>query len=172
MELKLVKCKSSDLDRLIDISRSTFIDAFEKDNNPQDFENYILKAFNRETIQKQLENPQAHFYFVYEGSDLVGYFKVNEALAQSDVNDPESLELERIYVCKEHQGKQIGKYMLEKIEEIARNLKALYLWLGVWEENEGAIRFYEKNGYSKFGSHPYVVGTDVQTDWLMKKDLI
>jgi ribosomal protein S18 acetylase RimI-like enzyme len=45
-----------------------------------------------------------------------------------------------------------------------------YLWLGVWEHNRGAIRFYERHGFVKFGEHPYYVGNDCQTDWMMRLD--
>jgi hypothetical protein len=45
------------------------------------------------------------------------------------------------------------------------------LWLGVWEKNEGAIRFYERNGFSVTGSHPFRMGDEIQTDLIMKLPL-
>jgi ribosomal protein S18 acetylase RimI-like enzyme len=45
------------------------------------------------------------------------------------------------------------------------------LWLGVWEKNEPAIRFYEKNGFKKFSKHIFKLGNDEQTDLLLKKTL-
>ena len=46
------------------------------------------------------------------------------------------------------------------------------LWLGVWERNEKAIRFYEKLGFETFGEHEFILGTDKQNDLLMKKALM
>jgi len=46
------------------------------------------------------------------------------------------------------------------------------VWLGVWEHNPKAIAFYEKWGFEKFGAHSFMLGTDAQTDLLMKKNLI
>lgn len=35
----------------------------------------------------------------------MGYFKLNIGAAQTDVHDPNALEIERIYVVEHHQGK-------------------------------------------------------------------
>ena len=46
-----------------------------------------------------------------------------------------------------------------------------YIWLGVWEENPRATRFYQKNGFVAFGKHIFKLGDDEQTDILMKRPL-
>jgi ribosomal protein S18 acetylase RimI-like enzyme len=45
------------------------------------------------------------------------------------------------------------------------------MWLGVWEYNPRAQRFYEKNGFRVVGSHVFQLGEDAQTDLLMQKEL-
>jgi ribosomal protein S18 acetylase RimI-like enzyme len=42
------------------------------------------------------------------------------------------------------------------------------IWLGVWEENQRALQFYSKNGFVEFDKHIFTLGTDIQTDLLMK----
>lgn len=91
--------------------------------------------------------------------------------AQTDRNDPASLEIERIYVSGGFQGEGLGRYLMEQAIQIAVARKKKYIWLGVWEKNERAIRFYKRNGFYKTGIHSFVVGEDVQTDHLMRKDL-
>ncbi len=171
MALLFKKCTNSDLNKLVEITRKTFVDAFEKDNNPEDFNTYINKAFDKNNIEQQLLNPDSTFCFAYLDEVLTGYFKLNENTAQTDLISEESLELERIYVLKEFQGRQIGKLMLQKAIKHAAEKSKKYIWLGVWEKNTDAIRFYEKFGFSKFDTHPYYIGKDKQTDWLMRFDL-
>jgi len=171
MPLSLRQCRSTELDKLIEISRKTFVDAFETDNNPEDFRNYIDSAFKKDTLLAELENHDTTFYFVHQDKDLVGYLKLNEKDAQSDIKSEEGIELERIYVLQDFQGRRIGEWMLNEVKKIASSKKKGFLWLGVWENNQKAIRFYEKYGFSKFGTHPYYVGKDKQTDWLMRFDL-
>ncbi len=171
MPLKFLKCTDSDLDKLVEISRKTFVDAFEKDNDAEDFHTYIERAFEKSNIEKQLQSEHSVFYFVFKNGVIAGYFKLNEHTAQTDIKSEESIELERIYVLKEFQGNQIGKEMLQEAEKIGVQKNKEFLWLGVWQKNINAIRFYEKYGFVKFGTHPYYIGKDKQTDWLMRFDL-
>jgi ribosomal protein S18 acetylase RimI-like enzyme len=62
--------------------------------------------------------------------------------------------------------------MISEIRKMAGVKKKAYIWLGVWEHNTAAIRFYERLGFEKFAMHPYYIGKDRQTDWLMKMNLI
>ncbi|MGB6150388.1 MAG: GNAT family N-acetyltransferase [Pricia sp.] len=171
MPLNLRQCRSNDLDRLAEISRKTFVDAFETDNNPDDFKAYIDSAFKKDKLSSELENRDTAFYFVFQDSALVGYLKLNENDAQSDIKAEEDIELERIYVLQDYQGQRIGEWMLNEVKKIASAKKKRFLWLGVWENNRKAIQFYRKHGFSKFGTHPYYVGNDKQTDWLMRFEL-
>ena len=54
---------------------------------------------------------------------------------------------------------------------MAKDRKADYVWLGVWEDNPRAISFYRKNGFVEFDKHIFVLGDDEQTDILMKLEL-
>lgn len=68
-------------------------------------------------------------------------------------------------------GKKIGQILYDKAFEIAKQLNADYVWLGVWEQNPKAIRFYEKNGFVPFDKHVFKLGSDEQTDIMMKLQL-
>lgn len=172
MDLSFKICTPEDLDSLTELSRTTFIAAFEKDNDPAEFNDYMNSAFSKDNIKTQLLNSNSEFHFAYYDNSLVGYFKLNEEDAQNEQHEESSVELERIYVLEEFQGKQIGKYMLLKTIDIAKAKQVSFLWLGVWNKNTAAVRFYERYGFIKFGSHPYYIGKDKQTDWLMKLNLI
>jgi ribosomal protein S18 acetylase RimI-like enzyme len=53
--------------------------------------------------------------------------------------------------------------------EEARKMGHATIWLGVWEKNERAIRFYDKWGFRKIGEKQFVLGRDVQTDFIMER---
>ncbi|MFP2995572.1 GNAT family N-acetyltransferase [Spongiivirga sp. MCCC 1A20706] len=171
MELQYKKCTSAELKDLITLSKQTFKDAFEIHNNPDDFKMYIENAFNETNMKGQLENLATHFYFVLYNNKVIGYFKLNEKGAQSDLNLENTIELERIYVIKQAQGQGFGTKILDYIIDYSKSQKIEKVWLGVWEKNEAAIKLYERYGFKKFGSHPYWLGNDKQTDFLMKFEL-
>jgi len=171
MQLEYRICNLSDIDQLIYLSKTTFVASFESQNNPKDFEEYIHFAFSKEKLTSELSNPNSSFYFVYLGKDLIGYFKLNINDAQTDIKSEEAIELERIYVLGSFQGMGLGSQILDHVRQLALKTGKSYLWLGVWERNARAIALYQRNGFKKFGTHPYLIGDDEQLDWLMRFDL-
>ncbi len=171
LNITFCKVEPADVDALLLISKQTFFDAFEKLNNPDDFEAYAREAFTIEKLNSELINPASLFYFAISGHEIVGYIKLNFAGAQTEFNDDAGLEIERIYVLKAYQGQQIGLLLLQHAISVAQNNQLNSIWLGVWEHNVNAIRFYERHGFKIFGSHPFMLGNDRQTDILMKKML-
>jgi ribosomal protein S18 acetylase RimI-like enzyme len=172
MNLSYKFCAVKDLPFLVEISKKTFISAFEKQNNPEDFKTYMDRSFSKEQLKKELLDENVSFYLVYNDNYLVGYYKLNSNEAQTEPFGTASIEIERIYVLNEFQGQKFGKQMLFKIIEIAKEKNLKFIWLGVWEKNTAAIRFYERHGFVKFDTHPYYIGNDKQTDWLMRLNLV
>ncbi len=165
------KCDVNDLELLTTVSRDTFIEAYEKDNNPDDFKTYIDSAFNYEQMKIEFDNPNSEFYFIYFGKMLAGYFKLNEKEAQGEPYGSKSLELARIYLLKEFRGQHIGWESLQKIIALAKEKSKSWLWLSVWQHNVNGVRFYERHGFTKFDTQLFYVGNDRQIDWLMRLDL-
>jgi len=168
----IIKAYPNDIEKLLTLSKKTFFDAFEHLNTPADFKAYTDTAFAPGKVLAELENSNSEFYFVTIDDEPVGYIKLNYGPAQTDVNDDASLEVERLYVLQSQQGKQLGKLMMDFAEQRAIEKDLQYIWLGVWEYNHGAYKFYLRHGYEKFGSHQFILGADVQTDHLLKKQLI
>ena len=162
---------TDELETLQSISRNTFYNAFAKDNTEANMNMYMENAFSTESLLEELNNPESLFYFALLNNEVVGYLKLNSGSAQGDLQDENGLEISRIYVEEKYQGHKIGQYLLDKAFEMAKKKKVDFVWLGVWEKNPGAIRFYERNGFVKFSSHHFMLGGDEQTDILMKRGL-
>ncbi len=60
---------------------------------------------------------------------------------------------------------------MERAVETAERKGKKYIWLGLWEKNTKAVSFYRKHGFYEIGAHPFLLGDDVQTDILMRRDL-
>jgi diamine N-acetyltransferase len=168
VDIKLVR--PSDTEELLSLSRKTFYDAFEHLNNKDDFEAYTSVAFTYQKLLGEIKNPDSAFYFATIGDEKVGYIKLNYASAQTEFQDENAMEIERIYVSADHQRKKIGNYLLDFAISKAIEDKLHYIWLGVWEHNVAAQRFYERNGFRVFSNHEFWVGNDKQADLLMKKE--
>ena len=170
--LKLIKVTAGDVAILQQLSTKTFIATYDEYNTPENMRHYIETEFSTQKLLADINNPYSGVYFAMQGKDAVGYIKVNYAPSQTDLNDPKSLELERIYVLAEHQGKKIGQFLLEAARNIAVESNLDYLWLGVWDKNINAQKFYAKSGFTVFGNHTFMLGDDKQQDILLKLPLI
>jgi ribosomal protein S18 acetylase RimI-like enzyme len=103
--------------------------------------------------------------------DIAGYIKLSIAPPPGEIEEAKAVEIARIYVAKDKIGSGVGKRLMEFLFSFAREQNRNIIWLGVWEHNLRAINFYRKYGFVKFDEHIFMVGSDPQTDWLMKKEL-
>lgn len=171
MNQALKKCSTEDLELLRELSIRTYYETFARYNTPENMAAYLEDAFHPDKLRRELSTPGSSFFLLYANGRPAGYIKLNEAPAQTDINDSESLEIERLYVSSEFQGQGLGKYLMGKALSMAAEQRKKYVWLGVWENNERAKRFYANNGFYRIGQHDFVMGDDVQTDYVMRKDL-
>ena len=166
--MKIRKINIDDLEALRNLSIQTFKETFEEVNTEEDMQKYLDENLSIEKLKTELENPNSEFYFAENNDEILGYLKLNFKDAQTEKLEENHFEIERIYVLKTFLGQKIGQILFDKAIEIGREKNLEYVWLGVWEENHRAIRFYGKNGFEIFGKHDFVLGEDVQTDLLMK----
>lgn len=161
-----------DLAALQAIGRKTFVETFAEGNSAENLAAYLEEGFSEDKLRTELRNDNSQFYFALQKEEVIGYLKVNWGDAQSENQDPNALEIERIYVLQQYHGTQVGALLYEQALSIAQARKAPYIWLGVWEENPRAIRFYQKQGFVEFGEHIFQLGDDAQRDVLMKFDIL
>ena len=166
--MQIRKLDITDLENLQKISITTFRETFEEVNSEEDMQKYLDENLSLERLKNELENLDSEFYFIENKNKNLGYLKLNFGNAQTEKVEENYFEIERIYVLKAFLGQKIGQILFDKAIEIGREKNLEYVWLGVWEENHRAIRFYEKNGFEIFGKHDFILGEDVQTDLLMK----
>ena len=158
-----------DLDLVRDIGIRTFTESFADFNTAEDMSEYMSHAFHPDRVLSDLSNKDVSIRLAYFEGSVIGYTKTNRGVCQSEPLGADHLELERIYVASEAQGMGIGQRLLDDVVLYARGAGFTTLWLGVWENNPGAIRFYRRNGFVAFGSHDFMLGKDRQTDILMRR---
>ena len=169
--IEIKKVSLSDIYQIQSIGRQTFFETFAETNTESDMAKYLDENFSIEKLTNEITTPNSEFYFASVGDQVVGYLKVNSGSAQTELKDQNTFELERIYVLKEFQGKRVGQILYDTALNLAKSAKADHLWLGVWENNHRALRFYEKNGFTEFDRHIFKLGDDLQTDIMMRLKL-
>ncbi|MEP2670367.1 MAG: GNAT family N-acetyltransferase [Cyclobacteriaceae bacterium] len=167
--IKVRTASLSDLSLLVSMGRETFLSAFAKDNSPENMEAYISNAFAVEKIEGELKDGNSQFFLAFDELTPIGYAKVRRNEEVNDTLKEGAIELERIYVLNKYQGKKVGILLLQTCLDYAKAHDFYWIWLGVWEHNVKAQQFYLNRGFEKFDEHPFKMGSEIQTDWLMKK---
>lgn len=167
-KITIQKAGLNKVGQLQKIGKETFSEAFAAGNTKENLQQYLNESFSVEKLTAELKDQHAEFYFALLGNQVIGYLKINFGASQTELKEKNALEIERIYVLKEFYGKGVGQQLYNRAMEIARLRGVDYVWLGVWEENTRAIRFYKKNGFVEFDKHLFRLGKDEQTDIMMK----
>jgi len=90
---------------------------------------------------------------------------------QTDLREENGLEVERIYVVSDMQGKGLGGRLIDFSIARANEFSKDFVWLGVWDQNFSAIEFYKKKGFVESGKHPFYLGTELQTDLIFRRSV-
>lgn len=178
-----------DAETLAALGRRTFYQTFADFYSKATMERYLNDAFDLGRVQRELACPQSRFWLLEEagrsetgeagkeregvakGPVAVGYLKLNWGEAQTDLSEHNGLEIERIYLLAEAQGRGLGKMLYDKAITEAREQARAFVWLGVWENNHPAIAFYRSRGFVEVGTHSFQMGDVVDRDLIMRRDL-
>jgi len=158
-----------DADLIADLSRRTFYDSFAPDNTKEDMDKFMHEQFSKEALMKEVREEGNIFLLAYAGNEVAGYVRMRDGEQRPEFENNMSIEIARIYAIQYSIGKGVGSALMQKCIEIAKEMNREIIWLGVWEHNHRAIQFYTRWGFEKFSEHDFVLGNEVQKDWLMKR---
>lgn len=156
---------------LAEMGARTFQAAFGPDNDPEAMRAYIEKSFSTEKLDSELADPASTFLLAYQSEKPIGYSKLVAGSQAEPVVAASPVELERIYIEPHSIGKGYGSQLLQACLSEAARAGHDVVWLGVWERNPRAIRFYERWNFRKVGSHTFLLGNEPQTDLLLQRSL-
>ncbi len=131
---------------------------------------YMETMYNPDKMLQELEDKNSEFYFLTINDEPRGYLKLNHSFK----DEPESFEIERIYIDQNFTGQGYGNILLNFGIEIARLMERKTVYLKVMASGIGTIKFYEKNGFEAIGSEllPYeLLKSELRTINTMKKIL-
>lgn len=162
-----------DAERLAPLAIKIFNDTFAADplNQPEDMKTYIEEAFTLEQIRDELADSNTITFLVETDSEMIGFAKLYEHSKENCVSDLDPIELQRFYISREYHGFGAAQKLMNECLSASKVKNYRTIWLGVWEYNYRAHRFYEKIGFQKVGTHIFQLGSDPQTDWVMEMKL-
>lgn len=171
MNLSIREALPADAELIADISRQTFFDTFAAQNSAANMDKFLSEQFTRGRLILEVGQAGNTFLLAQAGEAIAGYAKIREGRSAPGLVAQPAIEIARIYACKEWIGKGVGKQLMQACLEIGRQRNKTVAWLCVWEKNQRAIAFYESWGFQICGSVDFLLGDDVQQDWVMQCQL-
>ena len=148
-----------------------FAEAFAPDNNPADMAAYLPSAFSPDLQAADLADLRCLFWIVYVGETPIGYVKLYAGPAPACISQQNQLKIARLYLLQAWWGQAIGPELLRQCLQYAQEKRFASVWLTVWSKNERALTLYRKFGFEIVGEEDFVLGQDVQLDYIMEKVL-
>ena len=161
----------ADAAQLSELAEQTFRDAFTSLNTEENMNLHCATAYSPDLQSAEITNPEILTLVAESRGKLVAFAQLHLRAARPDcVSASPAVELHRIYVERSFHGTGLAGDLLAEVIRSAEDHGAAAVWLGVWEHNPRAIRFYQRSGFVEVGDHVFVVGTDPQRDLVMVRD--
>ena len=169
MNIDIRRAGPQDADAIATLGREAFAAAFGPHNTAENLSKYLASAFHVDNVREELSDPAATFLVAVQDGQDVGFAKLKGGEPAACVRAADCIELERIYVAKGRTGSGIGTPLLFAALQESSKKGYKNMWLGVWEKNHGAIKFYQRHGFQTVGRKHFMLGDDRQFDIVMTR---
>lgn len=167
MSATIRQCTADDAELICSLGATTFRETFGNDNSQKNMEDYLQQSFSPRSVESQLSNSSSTFLIANLEDTPAAYMQLNTGDAPTEQIGEMSMEVERLYVLSDFKRCGLGTLLMHQAFSRARDKNLNKIWLGVWEHNKPAQRFYLAMGFKRTGEHVFPLGDDLQTDWIM-----
>ena len=149
---------TDDINILAALGTTTCYEAYFELDPSSDLADYCARIYSPENIHTEFNDPNSTYFIAEINDRAVGFAKLRENNRVDCLGDAHAIELQRIYVLERLKGQNVGKALITRCLDSAREKGYDTLWLGVWEKNLRAQRFYEKIGMNNIGTTDFSDG--------------
>ena len=163
----------ADAETLSALSAATFSATFAHLYPPSDLAAFLEESYAVERSRAQLADPRIATWLMETqdgaGGEAVGYAMAGPCgLPHPDVTAACG-ELKRIYMLPAWQGGGRGSRLLATALAWLEAETTGSLWIGVWSQNLGAQRLYERMGFAKAGEYEFKVGQTRDHEFILRR---
>ena len=151
------------------LSTATFVETFGHLYPPEDLAAYLAVAYPQDLQRQQLESGDYAAWILELDGEPAGFVFVGPCgLPHPDVVDGDG-EIKRLYVLAGQQNAGWGRQLMDAAMAWL-GARTPRQWLGVWSENFGAQRFYDRYGFQRVGEYEFPVGRVRDLEYILRRD--
>ena len=172
MSLTIRRATISDIQIISALGITTCYEAYFELDPSQDLAEYCVKFFGLQTLTAELEDANSTFLIAELNDKAVGYAKLREGKKIECLNDKHAIEVQRIYLLEKVKCRNFGRALMEKCFVIGKEKGYETLWLGVWDKNVHAQKFYESIGMKNVGTTDFSDGKNEFINLVYAKEIL
>ncbi len=161
------KANRSDAASLSQLAERTFRETFGGMNTAGNMDLHCRDSYSESIQAAEISNPNMVTFRADHRDELVGFAQVRWGSAPDCVRGSAPGEIQRLYVASDWHGKGVAQDLMNACIDEMKRRGSDVVWLGVWERNHRAIKFYKKLGFVELGDHVFRLGSDPQRDIVM-----
>lgn len=170
MALAIRRATPADAAALSAIASATFIEAFGHLYPPEDLAVFLRGSYAVGRQRVILETPGYAVWLLEDDGVAVGHAAAGPCGLPNPGVRPGDGELKRLYVLAKYQNGGWGGRLFRAAMDWLLAEGPRTLWIGVWENNLGAQRFYARHGFEKVGEHTFPVGRVVDREFTLRRE--
>lgn len=155
---------------LAELGARTFAETFGHLYPPEDLAAFLASTHRPATAAAELASSGVAAWLAEEQGSAIGYALVGPCALPHPEVTRQSGELKRIYVLAGRQGGGLGRRLIDTALDFLAAEGRTPVWLGVWSQNLGAQRLYERLGFRKVGEYGFKVGASVDHEFILRRD--
>lgn len=168
---------SNDARRLASFAAELFRQAYRATHPEPALTEYVATAFAELDFAQAIADPSCAALLV-ESTDgaWLGYAQLQGGAPTPPMRQLATalpgrrpLEIVRFYIDDAWQGRGVAQELMEACEEDARKRGCDVMWLQAWQEAHQALRFYQKVGFSVYGTAMFNFGERVDNDLVLAR---
>ncbi len=172
MALEIRQATISDVQIISALGITTCYEAYFELDPSKDLAEYCVKFFSLEALTNEFEDANSTFLIAESDGKAIGYVKLREGKKIECLRGKNAIEVQRIYILEKMKGKRIGESLMNRCFEIAQEKGYETLWLGVWDKNIAAQKFYEKIGMKIIGTTDFSDGKNEFINLVFAKEIL
>ena len=156
---------------LSELGAATFTETFGHLYPSEDLQDFLLSTHSVHAWSRVLDDPERAVWLArMADGTAIGFIAVGHCKLPVECGEPKAGEIHQLYVSARHHNLRLGSRLMDVGLKWLNAQGRTPLYIGVWSENLGAQRFYERYGFSKVGEYGFRVGSTVDHEFILKRE--
>ena len=153
------------------LGRHTFVATFGHLYPPEDLTAFCDEVYALPAQAALIAHAETHIRIAAQGAGLVGYCQIGEFKLPFDAGGRRAMELHRLYVIERVKGAGVAAALIDWALQTMRADGVQDAYLGVYQDNPRAQRFYMRHGFEIVGAYQFAVGRTIDDEFIMRRAL-